>query len=177
MDQVCLVVPVQAGKSDDARAFKRELEEQRKGNYAQSERRIGIEKEVWFLAGTGSGDLLVSYMESEDFANALRLFSASQDEFDLWFKRRFADSTGVDLNNPPEMMHTLHPIEDSGEIGCRSFSRGVENAALSGAQSARPRATTHPSARLRSDPCARVSSGRFRFRAMLPSRRGSAMCR
>jgi hypothetical protein len=42
-------------------------------------------------------------MESADFANALRLFSASQDEFDLWFKRRFADSTGVDLNNPPEM--------------------------------------------------------------------------
>jgi hypothetical protein len=34
-------------------------------------------------------DLLVSYMESPDFANALRLFSASQDEFDLWFKRRF----------------------------------------------------------------------------------------
>ena len=71
--------------------------------YAQSEQRIGIEKEVWFLAGADSGDLLVSYMESPDFANALRLFSASQDEFDLWFKRRFAESTGVDLNNPPEM--------------------------------------------------------------------------
>jgi Family of unknown function (DUF6176) len=103
MDQVCLVVPVQAGKRDDARAFMRELEEQRKDAYAQSEQRIGIDKEVWFLASADSGDLLVSYMESPDFATALRLFSASQDEFDLWFKRRFADSTGVDLNNPPEM--------------------------------------------------------------------------
>jgi hypothetical protein len=103
MDQVCLVVPVHAGKSDDARAFMRELEEQRKGAYAQSEQRIGIDKKVWFLARANSGDLLVSYMESPDFGNALRLFSASQDEFDLWFKRRFADSTGVDLNNPPEM--------------------------------------------------------------------------
>ena len=103
MDQVCLVVPVQARKSDDARAFMRELEEQRKDAYAQSEQRIGIDKEVWFLARADSSDLLVSYMESPDFANALRLFSASQDEFDLWFKRRFADSTSVDLNNPPEM--------------------------------------------------------------------------
>ncbi len=103
MDQVCLLVPVQPGKSDDARAFMRELEEQRKDAYAQSEQRIGIDKEVWFLARAESGDLLVSYMESPDFANALQLFSASQDEFDLWFKRRLADSTGVDLNNPPEM--------------------------------------------------------------------------
>jgi Family of unknown function (DUF6176) len=103
MDQVCLVVPVQPGKSDDARAFMRELEEQRKDAYAQSERRIGIDKEVWFLAAADSGDLLVSYMESPDFANALRLFSESQDEFDLWFKGRLADSTGIDLNNPPEM--------------------------------------------------------------------------
>jgi hypothetical protein len=31
------------------------------------------------------------------------MFSRSQDEFDMWFKRRLADCTGVDLNNPPEM--------------------------------------------------------------------------
>jgi Family of unknown function (DUF6176) len=125
MDQVCLVVPVQTGKSDDARAFMRELEEQRKGAYAQSEQRIGIDKEVWFLARTDSGDLLVSYMESPDFANALRLFSASQDDFDLWFKRRFADSTGVDLNNPPEM--TLPELLGGRE---RPYRRGREDGPL-----------------------------------------------
>jgi hypothetical protein len=42
-------------------------------------------------------------METNDFAHALRLFSQSQDEFDVWFKRRLAEATGVDLNNPPEM--------------------------------------------------------------------------
>jgi len=35
--------------------------------------------------------------------DALGLFSQSRDEFDLWFKRRLADSTGVDLNDPPPM--------------------------------------------------------------------------
>ena len=103
MDQICLVVPVQAGRSDDAREFMDELEQSRMADYAASEERIGITKEVWFLAGTPGGDTLVAYIESDDFGEALTRFSGSQNDFDLWFKQRLADSTGVDLNNPPEM--------------------------------------------------------------------------
>ena len=103
MEQICLVLPVRQGQSDDAREFMRELEASRKADYARSEERIGITKEVWFLAPAPGGDALVGYMETGDFANALALFSQSQDEFDLWFKRRMADCTGVDLNNPPAM--------------------------------------------------------------------------
>jgi hypothetical protein len=43
----------------------------------------------------------VAYVEAEDFAGTLSLFSGSQEEFGLWFKRRLADSTGLDLNTPP----------------------------------------------------------------------------
>ena len=102
MNQICLVIPVMPGKSDDARDFMRELEQERK-DYDQSERRIGITKEVWYLARAPGGDQLVGYMETSDFGKALSLFSASRDEFDMWFKRRLADSTGLDLNNPPPM--------------------------------------------------------------------------
>jgi hypothetical protein len=101
MQQICLALPVIPGRSDDARAFMRELEESRKDEYASSEERIGITKEVWHLAGLHDGDVLVAYMETEDFERALELFSASRDDFDLWFKGRLADSTGIDLNNPP----------------------------------------------------------------------------
>ena len=103
MNQICLVIPITPGKSDDARDFMRELEHQRKAVYDQSERRIGITKEVWYLARTPGGDQFVAYMETADFGKALSLFSASRDEFDMWFKRRLADSTGLDLNNPPAM--------------------------------------------------------------------------
>lgn len=103
MQQICLVIPVREGMSDDARAFMRELEEERKDAYDRSERRIGIGKEVWFLAAAPGGDQFVAYMETPDFGHALSLFSQSQDEFDLWFKRRLCDSTGLDLNHPPEM--------------------------------------------------------------------------
>ena len=101
MDQICLVVPITPGKTEDARDFMRELEEKRKPDYDRSERRIGITKETWYLAHTPGGDQFVAYMESPDSGRALSLFSESQDEFDLWFKRRLAGSTGLDLSTPP----------------------------------------------------------------------------
>jgi len=101
MDQICLVVPVLPGKTADARDFMHKLEGDRNVGYQHSERRIGITKEVWYLAPTPAGDQLVAYMESPDFAKALSTFSQSCDEFDLWFKQRLADATGLDLNTPP----------------------------------------------------------------------------
>ena len=101
MDQVCFALTVLEGKTEYARAFFRELETQRKSDYAASEQRINITKESWHVQQTPQGDLLLAYIESPDFANALREFSQSQDEFDQWFKQRVAEVTGVDLNNPP----------------------------------------------------------------------------
>lgn len=101
MDHVGFALPILPGKTAEARAFLIELEGPRKGHYAESERKIGITKELWFLQGTPNGDLFVAYMESQDFGNALSMFAQSQDPFDVWFKERLANATGVDLNNPP----------------------------------------------------------------------------
>jgi hypothetical protein len=101
MDHICFALPILPGKTEDARAFHGELDGPRKADYAASEQRIGIEREYWFLQQTPQGDMLLAYMESPDFANALGQFSQSQDAFDRWFKARLADVTGVDLNNPP----------------------------------------------------------------------------
>lgn len=104
MDRICVVFPILPGKTEDARAFQHELDTDRKADYDRSERAIGITKEMWFLASVPSGDQFVAYMESADFAKALGQFAKSQDAFDLWFKRRLNDVTGVDLNNPPPDM-------------------------------------------------------------------------
>ncbi|MBV9279539.1 MAG: hypothetical protein JOZ41_05620 [Chloroflexi bacterium] len=101
MDHICFALPILPGKTEDARSFHRELDGPRKADYAASERRIGITREFWFLQPTPQGDMFLAYMESPDFGRALGEFSASQDEFDQWFKRQLADVTGVDLNNPP----------------------------------------------------------------------------
>lgn len=104
MDPVCLAFPILPGKTEDARAFQRELDTARKADYDRSERRIGVRKEYWYLAPLPSGDHLVAYFEADDINQTLPMFVSSQDEFDLWFKKRLADVTGVDLNNPPADM-------------------------------------------------------------------------
>jgi hypothetical protein len=101
MDHICLALPVQPGKSAQARGFMQQLDGPRKADYDRSERRIGITKEMWYLAKLPSGDHLIGYMESADFNRALQLFVGSRDEFDMWFKAEMLAVTGFDLNNPP----------------------------------------------------------------------------
>ena len=101
MDQVCFALPVLSGSTETARAFMRDLESERKREFAASERRIDITKESWYLQSIPGGDLLLAYIESPDFGKALTLFAQSQDPFDRWFKERMLEATGVDLNNPP----------------------------------------------------------------------------
>jgi Family of unknown function (DUF6176) len=121
VDQICLVAPVQEGKADAARAFMHDLDGSRRDEYDRSEQRIGITKEVWFLTQAAGGDQLVGYMESPDFNSAFTQFVGSRDEFDLWFKERFADVTGIDLNDPPEMQ--LPELLSAYEAGAPSPTR------------------------------------------------------
>ena len=101
MDHICVVFPLLPGKTEDARAFQRELDTARKAEYDRSERQIGMTKEYWFIASVPSGDQLVVYMESADFNRAFGMFSQSQEPFDVWFKQRLAAVSGVDLGNLP----------------------------------------------------------------------------
>jgi hypothetical protein len=101
MDHICLALPLLPGKSAEARTFLQQLDASRRMEFDASERRIGITKELWYLAKLPSGDHLIAYMESKDFGSALQGFVGSKDSFDMWFKAQMQNVTGVDLNNPP----------------------------------------------------------------------------
>jgi hypothetical protein len=101
MDHICLAMPVLQGKTDEARTFIQQLDNSRRAEFDASERRIGITRELWYLAKLPTGDHLIGYMESTDFGSALQGFVGSRDSFDLWFKAQMQAVTGVDLNNPP----------------------------------------------------------------------------
>jgi hypothetical protein len=104
MDHICLAIPVLAGKSEAARAFFKQLDHERRAEFDASERRIGITKELWYLAKLPAGDHVIGYMETPDFNRAFQSFVASRDSFDLWFKQQMLAVTGLDLNNPPANM-------------------------------------------------------------------------
>ena len=79
----------------------RQLDGARRADFDASEQRIGITKELWYLASLPSGDHLIGYMESADFNRAMQQFVRSREAFDTWFKAELLTATGLDLNNPP----------------------------------------------------------------------------
>ena len=104
MDHVCLALPLLPGHAAKARAFLRQLDGSRREEFDRSERRIGISKELWYLAQLPSGEHLIAYMEAANFNSALQAFVGSRDPFDMWFKEEMLAATGLDLNNPPADM-------------------------------------------------------------------------
>jgi len=104
MDHVCLALPLLPGHAAQARAFLRQLDGSRREEFDRSERRIGISKELWYLAQLPSGEHLIAYMEAANFNSALQAFVGSRDPFDMWFKEEMLAATGLDLNNPPADM-------------------------------------------------------------------------
>ena len=104
MDHICLALPVLSGKSEAARSFFKQLDTNRRAEFDASERRIGISKELWYLAKLPAGDHVIGYMETNDFNRAFQSFVASRDPFDQWFKEQMLAVTGLDLNNPPANM-------------------------------------------------------------------------
>ena len=101
MEYALFALPIHEARSAAARAFLQELEGDRKNDYAASEQRLGITKEVWAIQQTPMGELFVVFFQAPDIPGAVGAFVGSQDSFDLWFKDRVKDTTGVDLNVPP----------------------------------------------------------------------------
>lgn len=101
MDHALLALPIQPGQTEAARAFLHELEGPRKPQYAASEGRLGLVREVLAIQRLPQGDIFVVYFTGADIGRVLAQFVASRDEFDQWFKGRVLAMTGTDLSVIP----------------------------------------------------------------------------
>lgn len=101
VEYALFALPIQPGKTQSARTFLRELDGTRKQDYAASEQRLGITKEVWAIQQTPHGDLFAVFFQGNDIQEAVGQFVGSQDAFDQWFRRQVHEISGVDLNVPP----------------------------------------------------------------------------
>jgi hypothetical protein len=98
VQQICLVLPVRLGRTGHARRLMQDVDCARGAEHDRFERRLGIQKAAWYLAGTPLGDLLIGYLELDDLDRAAALLSRSHDDFDLWFNAGLRDATGIDLS-------------------------------------------------------------------------------
>jgi hypothetical protein len=101
VEYALFALPILEGKSAAARAFLAQLEGARKAEYAASEQRLAISKEVWAIQNTPMGDLFVVFFQAPNVPGAVSQFVGSSDAFDVWFKAQVKDATGVDLNVLP----------------------------------------------------------------------------
>jgi hypothetical protein len=116
VERVCWITPILPGKIEAARRFYEEMEGPRRGELVLAEQRLGISKEIVFLAELPSGPALVLYMESEiGLDNSVSTSAASEHEFDLWYKENLEDITGVNLNDPPQKLELLSAYDASTE--------------------------------------------------------------
>jgi hypothetical protein len=91
--------PVLEGKEDEARKFAQETLD-RRDEFGESQRRYGITKEEWSLQQTPMGSMVVVRFESDNVEAAFAGLGQSDDSFDVWFKQRVKEISGVDLGAP-----------------------------------------------------------------------------
>ena len=93
--------PVLPGKTDDARKFAEETMS-RRDEFSASQKKSSITKEEWSLQQTPMGDLVVVRFEASDVEKSFARLAESTDAFDVWFKQRVLEVSGVDLGAPSD---------------------------------------------------------------------------
>jgi hypothetical protein len=99
---LAMALPVQPGKAEQFRTMTAELLGARRQEFEDSQARLGIPHECWYLQPSPMGDLFLLWAEADDIMAAFTSFVESRDPFDVWSKQQILDITGVDLNQPPD---------------------------------------------------------------------------
>jgi hypothetical protein len=94
---IALAAPIRPGKHEAWRRFIQELQGLRHDQYQAARRRLGITKELAWLANTAQGEIIMLSLEAHDPALLLRTLVASQAAFDRWLKRQVFELHGLDL--------------------------------------------------------------------------------
>jgi hypothetical protein len=93
--------PVLPGREADARKFAQETLDRRE-EFGASQQRLAVTREEWALQQTPMGSLVIVRFETDDVERAFAGLAESSEPFDVWFRQRVLDITGVDLSAPME---------------------------------------------------------------------------
>ena len=92
--------PIRAGKEDEARAFAAETVGARLAGYEAHHARAGGTREMFTLQETPMGSFLLVWFEG-DVQKGFVDHATDDSDFEVWFRGRVLDLTGVDLAAPP----------------------------------------------------------------------------
>jgi len=91
------LMPVLPGREQTARTFSNELLKERRAETDAFYARYGVRGETWSLQQTPMGLIGVVCTDIDDLADGLHKLAASTHPFDVWFRSRVQEITGLDL--------------------------------------------------------------------------------
>jgi hypothetical protein len=101
MNAMTFVWPILPGKQEAWRRFYQMLLGRCFCEYVESRRRLGITKELIWLAQTPQGDRAIVYLEAAQPERVLLQLGASELAFDRWLRKQLLELHGLDLTQPP----------------------------------------------------------------------------
>jgi hypothetical protein len=109
-----IAVPILPGKTEQWRKFSNALNRERKKEFAENRRMLGI-RERSFLQTTPQGDMVLVTFEGENPQEAFANLGKGNDDFTRWFAKEVNSIHGIDITTPPS--GNLPEIgHDSGKI-------------------------------------------------------------
>lgn len=98
MASLAFVFPLRAGKTEEWRAWIREILGPRRSEYEAFSRKHGLGAQRAYLQYTPQGDHAIIYLEGEDLQRTFQHLRTAQDPFAVWVRQRAKDLfDGVDV--------------------------------------------------------------------------------
>ena len=98
IESLAFVFPLRAGKTQEWRAWIREILGPRRSEYEAFSRKLGLGTQRAYLQHTPHGDQVIMYLEEQDLQRTFQQLQTSQDPFAVWGRQRIQDLfDGVDL--------------------------------------------------------------------------------
>ena len=101
MPFVVRAFPVLAGREESVRQLARSMSTERAAQTTEFYARHGVSHESWHVQETPAGMWVIAVSDIDAPADRARNYSASQQEFDAWFKSQVLHMTGIDPQTQP----------------------------------------------------------------------------
>ena len=98
MQETCIAMPVLPGKREQLMQFAQTLMTERRAEYDAAQTTVVAES--WYFQPTPMGDLVILHVKAPDIAQVFANLAASDEPFDVWFRKTVREGSGIDLTQP-----------------------------------------------------------------------------
>ncbi len=100
MATISFALPCLPEGAEHLRNFSRQLNEPRRSEFEDFNRRMGLSKHNCYVQQTPQGEISIVYLESDDLAGCFQKLAVSEQPFDIWFREQAKLVHGVDFSQP-----------------------------------------------------------------------------